>query len=169
MRRVSREEAARATTPPGPYEWDDYRCEHGVNQIDDEIDEIVADPTLTMYEVELRLAEVGALVDRAEHGELSPLKEHKPVNVDPEIWEIRFTFGSQPFRIYYAEPQDFPKLLLGLKAHFKDVTGSEAQIRMRQNQQMSKAANRYHAGRTREWLGDPRLVGHSCHAKCVDP
>src|SRR5690606_18989335 len=60
--------------------------------------------------------------ERAAAGELNPPEELKPIRCRPEVWEIRWSFDERQFRLYHAEPNPHPALLLGLRYHWKQTT-----------------------------------------------
>jgi hypothetical protein len=160
--------------PPAPYErrfpslavspgkeslWRDYKCVHGREVLVDELEAIASDSedgcAVQQIELELRLGELDAVIERARFGELVEREELKPANVDPELWEIRLRISARQVRIYHAEPQDYKDLMVGLRAHFKWLEGNKTEIERRQNVEMSKAAERFHKGAERDWLSGP--------------
>ena len=140
--------------------WRDYECSHGREVLLDELVAIASDSEgwnvpVPEAEIQARIGELDAVIERAIHGELVERQELKPVQTDPELWEIRTYINNKKVRIYHAEPQDFRNLMVGLRAHFKWVDGTESEISKRQNSHISLAARRFHEGQGRDW-------------KCVD-
>ncbi|MFJ6078348.1 hypothetical protein ACIQC0_08575 [Pseudarthrobacter sp. NPDC092419] len=150
-----------ALSKPSESIWRDYECVHGREVILDELETIATDAEgwtgpLPQKEIEVRLGELDAVIERARFGELVEGEELKPVSADPELWEIRARMNGKQVRIYHAEPQIYVNLMVGLRAHFKWVDGTQGEIDKVQNTEISRATKRFHDGQEREW-------------RCVDP
>lgn len=150
-----------ALSKPTESLWRDYECVHGREVLIDELEAIASDSEgwsgpIPAAEIEMRISELDAVIERARFGELVERTELKPVNADPELWEIRTHMNNKEVRIYHAEPQAYEDLMVGLRAHFKWVGGSESEIWKIQNVEISLAARRFKDGQKRNW-------------KCTDP
>lgn len=161
----SRRYPSLALSPQIEAVWRDYECIHGREVLLDELEAIASDTQgmrrgVTPSEMQLRIAEIEAVIERARFGELVDRDELKPIYVDPELWEIRTRINNKLVRIYHAEPQSFTDLMVGLRAHFKWVDGSGREIERRQNAEMSHAARRFREGSSRQWQGP--AVAVSC-------
>lgn len=97
-----------------------------------------------------RQGEILQRLRAASRGELAEPEDLKPVCRDPHLWELRWTWDRQPWRMYHAEPPDLPKYLILLRFHEKATSGDEAAIKRSQNAEMDVASRRYTEGR--HWL-----------------
>lgn len=147
-----------ALSPQVEAVWWDYECIHGREVLLEEFEAIASDTEgmrrgVTPSEMQLRIAEIEVVIERARFGELVERGELKSINVDPELWEIRTRINNKPVRIYHAEPQSFTDLMVGLRAHFKWVDGPDGEIVRRQNVEISRAIRRFREGSPRQWRG----------------
>lgn len=99
----------------------------------------------------VREAEVKRVLDRAEQGLLVRPDEVDQVMLDADLREIRFQFPSGPYRLYFAEPEDEPNLLLALHCHRKRVDLPENLLRDDQSAHMRLARDRLLNGRASHW------------------
>ena len=101
---------------------------------------------LTPYVLADLRQEFRRLIQSAERGDLTPYEECKPIRVDPEVYEIRWTDISLPrkdalglwmepdhahFRLYYGEPAE-ALWFLGLHAHEKSILDDDGDETTRQ-------------------------------------
>lgn len=87
----------------------------------------------------LEAASKGQLEDSGD--ERTPIK---PINKDPELYEIRHQALSKKLRLYHGEPHELPTTLVSVHRHIKE-NGSQ------QETQIRDAAARYLAGRPSLW------------------
>jgi hypothetical protein len=129
-----------------PYEWEYYRTARE-RVVENEIDTLLPDGCKTQAELDLRLAAVDDLLERASEGVLEIRaredgQEITPVRTHPDVWELRWDFG-RPFRLYHGEPPTRPRMLLALLAHWKDLNGTQLEIDAAQQAKMDEAAARF--------------------------
>jgi len=104
-----------------------------------------------------RMARYGELKQRlnaAARGELNldpSVIELKEVARDPTLWEIRWSLGGVPWRLYHGEPAVMPRHLLALHFHQKVTEGDDAAIKHAQNQEIDVATLRYVRGAGSRW------------------
>lgn len=152
--------------------WRDYACNHGREVLLDELELITLDDEglkvpLTETEIQSRVGEIEAVIERAQFGELVERNELKPVQADPELWELRLWINGKRVRMYHAEPRLYTNLMVGLRAHFKWVAGPSAEVNRRQNMEISRAVSRYKDGADREWrCQDPDALPCPPDSKC---
>lgn len=115
---------SRCTTPSAsPYVWEDFQ--DGVERVvENELEDLMQEGCATEYEFTRRMGRIHAVRERAAAGELDPPDELKPIRDRPEVWEIRWYFDERPFRLYHAEPNPHPSILLGLRYHWKQTEDS---------------------------------------------
>lgn len=107
---------------------------------------------LSLAERIARFASVKTLLDAAAKGELlAEDEDFKPIQMDPDLWELRWSFGSEEWRMYHAEPPTFPSYIVALHFHLKDLGGTDSDIRTNQNREIGLAAKRYMLGRPSTW------------------
>lgn len=82
----------------------------------------------------------GMLMDSAD--ERTPIK---PVQIDPEIYELRRTALSKRLRFYHGEPDEHPRMLAALHRHIK--SGSDTQ-----QDEIEFAADRFDNGYATAWI-----------------
>ena len=135
-----------------PLDWMDFR--------DDENEQtklaLTAILALPEAQQELVIGEILALRERAEMG-LIPFGDEddpdlKPIRSDPDVYELRWRFGSLLLRQYHAEPPELSNALVDLHFHRKDVSSNDdATISDLQDIEISQAQLRYDGGRSRLW------------------
>lgn len=90
----------------------------------------------------LKLAELGELIEA--HDQLRDIERRAAIR------EIKFMRAEPLLRMYIAEPPSFPKTLLALLFHVKDVT-DPAQVGSRQDFEIDTASARLAEGAARRW------------------
>lgn len=107
---------------------------------------------VTQAEAEMRRAELKAYLLRAAEGRLVRPRELIPVRGQSEVWEIRWIFqNGDHFRMYHAEPESDPDLLLALLFHKKEFANIDSETIRMQNLKMREAASRFFEGRRVRW------------------
>ncbi len=102
---------------------------------------------------------------RASEGNLEPIDEVKPVDVDnpPPLFEIRWQgvavtdamedgtlkFGEVVVRLYHSEPDRFPGYFIGHHAHEKDLGVED--INAAQDAEIATAVGWYYHGDPTDW------------------
>lgn len=132
--------------------WWRYHDSAGVDLVGDELKRAFP-PELPLAVRAARYADIKSLQDDAAAGDLDPADDcFDPVARDPDLWELRWTFeDGSVWRMYHAEPAEAPGYLLALAFHEKDVAGSPAEIKARQDAWIDTAARRYIDGRPWQW------------------
>lgn len=142
---------SRCTDEAGaPYRWVDFAAPNGELVFQNELEAAMEDDAKTQHEFELRMGEIMARRAIAAAGRLRGSEHLDPVRLNAQrwaLWELRWTIDGRPFRQYHAEPGARPTWLLALKSHWKDVTGSPAQIDAGQEACMAEAGARYDRSR----------------------
>ncbi|CAN5239870.1 hypothetical protein BH11ACT3_BH11ACT3_05830 [soil metagenome] len=101
----------------------------------------------------MRRGEFAAVMQSAAMGNLFLNgKSLRPITRDPDIYELRWKFGSRLYRMYHAEPSRFPEDLIALRFHEKLTAGlTDAEVHAAQQDEISLAIVRYHAGDPHDW------------------
>jgi len=74
------------------------------------------------------------------------------IRADPDLFELRWTMLSKQVRQYHAEPVSHPDSLVRLHLHMKADSGHfDPSAGARQEQEIQKAADRYHNGAADDW------------------
>jgi len=103
-------------------------------------------------EREMRLAQVVTTMKMAARGDLHAEGEDiGPIWKTPDLFELRWNFGRQLYRMIHAEPARFPDHLIGLRFHEKSVVGTNADVRDAQDAEVAVAKLRYLAGDSSDW------------------
>jgi hypothetical protein len=106
---------------------------------------------LGQIDQELAIALISETIDAAARGSLEDGTDILPISIDPEIWEIRFRFGDSLYRLYFAEPFEYPKHLVALRFHKKLILPTDKEIKDAQDGEIARAAVRYLSGRSNFW------------------
>lgn len=111
--------------------------------------------TPTLHEKQMRYAELVALVEEAERGELDS-GSWDYVARDPDLWELRLACESGVAEIvvrgYFHEPGRRPRDTVLAKVHVKDVSSNDqATIRELQNIEIDEASARISRCGTDDW------------------
>lgn len=139
----------RCTDPSAaPMVWGFYRSADGLTSV---TAEFVAMVRAAPADQALRQAEVHDLLSRAEQGQLAQPEDAKQIQLDRDLREIRFRFGKEHFRLYFAEPVEEPTLLLALHCHRKLTAGSRAAVKHDQDRHIQIAQRRFLLGRAHHW------------------
>lgn len=109
---------------------------------------------LPLVDQQLLIGQIVALNARAANGNV-PFGDDRilrPIRVDPDIYELKWSHGGLLFRQYHGEPKSLPDTLIQLHFHEKDVSsGNDTIIEHLQDLQISQARLRYSAGETNSW------------------
>lgn len=147
---------SRCTSPRDvPLSWK-LDAPHGPD-IGDEINAAFAG--LPKLDREAKIARIFVVMKNAAYGTLRADRDGDrgddigPVRREPpHIYELRWRFGRDLYRLYFAEPPEFPNHLVALEFHHKMVHGlSQEDIDQDQNQAISRAQIRYRAGESQNW------------------
>jgi hypothetical protein len=102
-------------------------------------------------------ASIEALRDLAARGGItvSDDRSFAPVSSFPLMYELKWHLNVKgkhvEIRQYHGEPPDLPGHLVELHTHIKLTSGSKAEQKVKQNQEMSQAQLRSMAGRASLW------------------
>jgi len=135
-----------------PLSWRKFRLEDGTEVVSYEVRAAFPD-SLDLSERKFRYAAIQSLLDAAALGELDGESEQfDPVWSNPDLWELKWTFpdGSM-WRQYHAEPDELPGHLVAMLFHEKDLSGTSADIKDRQNACIDTAHARYIDGAGWSW------------------
>ena len=108
-----------------PYIWRTfYDLQHpSVRELEEWLNSL--SPFNRMHE----LGRIDDLFDKAANGQLWDSNDSKtpikPINSDPELFELRHTALKKPLRFYHAEPPRYPRYLIGLHKHIKSSPDSQ--------------------------------------------
>lgn len=144
---------SRCTLPRSvPLDWIDFRDDEN-EQTNLALSAILALPEAQQ---ELVIGEIVALRERAALGLIPYGDENdpdlKPIRTDPDVYELRWRFGSVLLRQYHAEPPELPNALVDLHFHRKDVSSNDdTKIAALQDVEISQAQLRYLGGRSHLW------------------
>lgn len=152
--------SSRCTEPRSqPLQWINYGDAEVSDRIAVEMAQALSEQPLPPAE---RIRRVAAIADRLELaalGELFEGEEIVPVNLDPCLWELRWAFGREQFRLYHYEPPNMPGFLVALRFHRKTViTDDDDENHRLQDAEMALASSRLREGKDREW-GPPDSLG----------
>jgi hypothetical protein len=141
---------SRCETPNDPpLSWHFYVDDAGHSPLTDEIlacfNGLVGSARIARYTA------ISQRLNAAARGALTWPEELKPVVRDPELWEIRWGFDDEQWRMYHGEPAQAPGWLISLRFHQKDTRGKQGEQREAQNQEMNVATLRFIEGRPRQW------------------
>jgi hypothetical protein len=105
-----------------------------------------------ILEREMRLAQVVTTMKMAARGDLHPEGEDiGPIRGHPMLFELRWNFGREIYRLVHAEPPRLPDHLIGLRFHQKSLVGSKKDIQDAQDGEVATAKLRYMAGDSSDW------------------
>lgn len=103
---------------------------------------------LTPWAREVELGRLDDVLEAAARGELEDSGDArtpiKPINRDPELYEIRHRALAKQLRFYHGEPHELPTTLVSVHRHVKNSAQD-------QEHQIREAASRYLAGRSDLW------------------
>lgn len=139
---------SRTASPSGaPYEWE-YYTESADRVFENELDQCLEARCRTQLQFDAAHGEIEALHELAARGQLIDTDDRRatPVQLDPELWELRWSMGStDQLRLYHGEPPGRPTALLALKVHWKwlAVGAQASEVRAAQNLEISEASQRY--------------------------
>lgn len=129
-----------------PLSWEMYDGGPGAPSVQSEIDAMLTG--LTRAAKQLRREEIAQVLEDAARGELDG-ERLVPVNLDPHLWELRWSFGHEHWRMYFEEPPHHAGTLRALRLHRKQIWDNaagrhltDAEIAMRQNAEILEARNR---------------------------
>lgn len=129
---------SRCCDPTGaPYRW--------VDRVDPANASVVALEdwlaTLTPFARDNEEARIEELMEAAAEGLLEESSDAptpiKPIRTHPDIYELRIKCLSKAVRLYHAEPDADPDVLLALHRHFKGARG------LAQQEEIQHAVDRY--------------------------
>ena len=136
--------------------WHPCESHHGDQAVLQELATAIKHPpksgTLTRAELEMRAAEVRALIREAERGDLAA-SSWKPVSRDPDLWELRWNWkpAGTLLRAYFHEPPQPSDRTVVAKVHVKSVKGSRRAINDAQDVQIDEATHRIAVGLADRW------------------
>jgi phage-related protein len=89
-----------------------------------------------------------ALITRVERCVAVDPDDVVPVASHPNLWELRLNDHASGvhLRIYYAEVAELPHTVVALHAHAKFTDGTPSEIKQQQDEAISLAMLRFHAG-----------------------
>lgn len=173
MAHVRRRVSARTSGQRADFLW--RYCASG-KHVEEAVDALMAEVDtktrrqLSVYKRAMVRSMFRKRIEKAVAGGLEPEEECKPIRVDPEVYEIRWSDVRIPvhgladgllrdhtchYRLYYGEPKA-AEYFLGLHAHEKAVDGLTAdEISQAQDAQIDRAIAVY-ASRA-DWV--PRITG----------
>lgn len=103
-------------------------------------------------EREMRLASILTTMRMAANGELHPDSDDiGPIRLDPQVFELRWNFGRELYRLCHGEPSEYPDHLVALRFHLKSLEGDDDAIESAQDAEVSTAVMRYVAGERQNW------------------
>lgn len=132
-----------------PLAWHYYRELPGKSPVIPEFKKALEGLPQTVRE--WRLGEISQRLNAASRGELEIGQELKPLARDPDLWELRWRFSGEHWRLYHGEPAELPLHLLALLFHQKDTSGSEDDVKRAQDRFIHAARHRYVTGRRSRW------------------